>query len=402
MSKDAAVSEANARSTKPSPAPATPERTSSSTTGSTTSARSDLDQTAARKESLTPSERLRIANVEREKLLREQNASKTSARPKHPDEIRAEFERLQRARGETPEGQQTTTPEPGTDTTTTAPAAKDTNLSKAKEALRRSGLWTDDEVATMGREEVLRRGRKLQRQASRQAAVTQELTTLRSGTNPNANAPLQQTTPSSSAGTPQSQPAAALDVEGLAKPFAEQWGEELGSAVKQLITGLQSHFAPQMASTLSAPLSSLAAAAPTPQQGGRTEVNDAQLVQELRGEMSGRFPDLANDDDFVELGEVANALLKTPAFALPATASVDERREAYSRLIEHAARMLDFEDVGGGSPDATTRRAGRLTAPNAQRRTVPQDPKQRARVKFEWLQAHPGDIVGAQRAAGEL
>jgi hypothetical protein len=72
--------------------------------------------------------------------------------------------------------------------------------------------------------------------------------------------------------------------------------------------------------------------------------------------------------------------------------------------MEAAVRAVGLEPVGGRvDPERTLRRNGRLSVPRGNQRVnrAPSDPKERARIKFEHLRQHPGDLVGAKRAAGE-
>lgn len=384
--KAAAASDPNARSTRQSPAPTTQASESSSTTPSTTLEKTAPAQ-ATPKASQTPAERARIEQAAREKLLREQAASGRSQPTRAvPKEVREKFEALQAER----EGGAAATDDDTTKASATgaadknnpSPDATETNLSRAKEALRRSGLWTPDEIDSMPREDVLRRGRRLQRQASRQAATQGSDSTSRSG----AAAPAATQTPQATGQTPTSSGTAMpAAVEALKRRFEAAGQKELGEAVGEFLATVSTHASPQQGAL-------------TP-QGGQTGVTDAQIVTELRGEMSERFPDLANDDDFEELGEVANQLMQTRPFAIAATASPAERKAMFRRAAEHAAAMLDFEDIGGGSPAANTRRAGRATMPNATTKQKVTDPVKAARAVFEGLQAGL-DHQTARRRAG--
>jgi hypothetical protein len=383
--KAAAASDPNARSTRQSPAPETQANTSSSTTPSTTTARPESAE-ATPKGSIAPAERLRIEQAAREKLQREQAASGRSQPTRAlPTEIRAKFEALQAERNGTANADDDTNKASATgaaDQNSPSTDATETNLSRAKEALRRSGLWTPDEIETMSREDVLRRGRRLQRQTSRQAASQGDNSTPRSG----AAASAANQTPQATGQTPtNSGTAMPAAVEALKRRFEAAGQKELGEAVGEFLATVSTHANPQQGAL-------------TP-QGGQTGVTDAQIVTELRGEMSERFPDLANDDDFEELGEVANQLMQTRPFALAATASPAERKAMFRRATEHAAAMLDFEDIGGGSPAANTRRAGRATLPNATTRQKVSDPVKAARAVFEGLQSGQ-DLPTARRRAG--
>lgn len=386
--KDAAASAPNARSTRQSPAPATQASESSSTTPSTTSASNAPEQTTP-KASVNPSERLRIEQAAREKLLREQAASGRSQPTRAiPAEIRAKFDELQAERNGTANTETNT----GSDADGGAPnqnspsaEARETNLSRAKEALQRSGLWTTDEIDSMSREDVLRRGRRLQRQASRQAAATSANQTPRSGeAAPAANQTAQATGQNSTSSAPNAAMPAA--VEALKRRFEAAGQAELGEAVGEFLSSVVSSHASPQPGALTA-------------QAGQTGVTDVQIVTELRGELSARFPDLANDDDFEELGEVANKLMQTRPFAISATATPAERKAMFRRATEHAAAMLDFEDVGGGSPAANTRRAGRATMPSTTTQQKVSDPIKAARAVFEGLQSGK-DLQTARLRAG--
>ena len=380
--KDAAASDPSTRSTRQSPAQDTQANTLPSTTPSTTTGRTDPARTTPQ-ESVTPAQRQVIANQEREKLLREQGASKRPQPTKAvPTDLRAKFEALQAERDGKPKQSDDDAGEQKN--THAAEAHTESNLTRAKEALRRSGLWTSDEIEAMSRDDVLRKGRRLARQTSARATASQTpQTPTRSAQTPaQAGAPgTQATGQPATSGPQQALPAA---VSELVRRFEAAGQRELGEAVGAFLTTVSPHATQQGALT---------------PQGGQPGVTDAQIVQELRGELSERFPDLANDDDFEELGEVANQLMQTRPFAIPATASPAERKAMFARAAEHAAAMLEFEDIGGGSPAANTRRAGRATMPNSTR-VAPNaaDPKAVARAVFEGIQAGLSPETARRRA----
>lgn len=278
------------------------------------------------------------------------------------------------------------------------PATGDTsNFKRALEAVKRSGLWTEDEIASMDRESVRRRGRKLIREKKSSQRLFEQNRKLQ--TPPSADAkPGQATTPSES-GAPQSKvPAVDSDSEGLIESFREQFGDEAAELMKRMFP---EKFGPKAATT-SQPSTHTAPTGEQPAGVMSEQASDGaaelELLGDLREEFSERYPDLLNDDDFQEVVETMVKLSSLPMFVdLPP-------EEGMRRALEEALRLNDFEAVGGpaASVERTQRRNGSALTSNARTSAVKNpDPRERGRIKYDYLQAHPGDIAGARRAAGE-
>jgi hypothetical protein len=277
-------------------------------------------------------------------------------------------------------------------------ANRDPELRRARESLRRTGMFTEDELDSMPRDLALAKARKADRQRARSAA--------RSDRTQQNQSRGRHATSSRQGDAPQShRPASNLNAEELAKSLVAGLNSaDPEAAAKQVIEKLLNNNRPQPASRHENDADdNLDNEEVDDDRNARRrtrELPDDEQVEDLRFEYAESYPDLEDDDTYEEVLAVMESL---PSNAFPRGRG-RTRRESLAARMEAAVRAVGLEPVGGRvDPERTLRRNGRLSVPRGNQRVnrAPSDPKERARIKFEHLRQHPGDLVGAKRAAGE-
>ena len=257
---------------------------------------------------------------------------------------------------------------------------KDSNLTRARESLLRSGLFTESEVDALPRDQVLRKGRKAQRQQAHSTAVWESLQSQRQPAGAQKDG---QATSKGQSSAPQSRvPALDLDYEDLSKPF-EAFGAEAKAAAKDAFR--------KLGTRLEGAISALAPQGSAPGDGS----DEIEMLEGIRDEVSELFPDLADDDEAQSVAGVMAGLLKLPEF------EGGKKRERLKRAMEAAARAVGLEPVGGrADSERKQRRSGAMTVGTRRKPAVAKNPREQARRAFYHILENPGDVGGARRAGG--
>lgn len=262
--------------------------------------------------------------------------------------------------------------------------SRPSQIERAREVLRRTGLYSDSVLSKMSRHDIKQAARKAERKALKQERQ-------RSGREREAGLDPEQKgsqeTLQSNERAPQSQvPARKFDLSKLDSHF-EAFDDPSKAALKAAIKDVVSHFE--------------AVSESVGEQRGRSAAQeDAPLDPwlEAREAIGERWPEIADDDEFEDAKAVAKTLLSSPAYrGLTA-------QERYEAVLEAAARAVGLEPAGEPDNRRDMRRAGRasVTRHAGLRPTAPtvQPTEEQKVAMFSYLQRHRGDIAGARRAAG--
>lgn len=252
------------------------------------------------------------------------------------------------------------------------------NLSRAREALKATGLFSDEMLAKMSRSQILRAGRKAERKQSRAARQGGATSDAKAGQPPALNGG--QATSAGKGDTHQSHvPASSFDRAKLSKHF-EGFDDATKEALESALSDVISHFESRIG------------AEPASREPAQDEDDP---WEEARDSLSERWPEIGEDDVYDEIKAAAAALA-----TLPALKRLPESKR-YEAALTQAARAAGLEVPGGREAQLQElRRSGRASAPNSQGRTPPRDPREAAKRAFLHLGKHPGDVNGARRAGG--
>lgn len=254
-------------------------------------------------------------------------------------------------------------------------------LQRARSALLRTGLHTEATLAQMPRKEILRLGGKAQKRQE---------TANRSDANAGGQA-AQKAAPGSGQGTtrsrdgkPQSEaPAQSFDESRLAKHL-ESLDDKSKAALKAVVGEVVQHFEGRIADVA--------------QPGEHSPAHEAaDALDDIRGDAQARWPAVADDDVYESVKSAAEQFL-----ALPVYQGLDAE-EAARQAFDAACAAQGLERVGGLDPLRAARRAGQAIAPHSTMVTTrPKDAYSASKAAFMHLGRHPGDVIGANRAAGRL
>lgn len=262
--------------------------------------------------------------------------------------------------------------------------SRPSQIERAREVLRRTGLYSDSVLAKMSRHDIKQAARKAERKALRQERQRSGRE-REAGQDPEQKGS-QETLPSNER-APQSQvPARKFDLSKLDAHF-EAFDDPSKAALKAAMKDVVSHFE--------------AVSESGGEQRGRSAAQEdapSDPWTEAREAIGERWPEIADDDEFEDAKAVAKTLMSSPAYRGLSG------RERYEAVLEAAARAVGLEFAGEPDNRRDMRRAGRasVTRHTGMRPAASsaQPTEDQQVTMFGYLQRHRGDLAGARRAAG--